>query len=47
VPPLEVPPAPPLGVSAVGVAVGGDPNDSRSSYNTDLSEEQEPEGWVA
>jgi hypothetical protein len=51
VPPLEAPPAPPLGVSAAGVAVGGDPDDggddSSSSYSTDLSEEQEPEGWVA
>jgi hypothetical protein len=33
-------------------AAGEDPddeddNDSSSSYNTDLSEEQEPEGWVA
>jgi hypothetical protein len=52
VPPLEVPPAPPLGVPAAGVGVGGDPNDrgdggSSSSHNTDLSEEQEPKGWVA
>jgi hypothetical protein len=51
VPPLEAPPTPPLGVPATGVAVGGDPddggNDSSSSHSTDLSEEQEPEGWVA
>jgi hypothetical protein len=51
VPPLEAPPAPPLGVPATGVAVGGDPDvgsdDNSSSHNTDLSEEQEPEGWVA
>jgi hypothetical protein len=51
VPPLEAPPAPPLGVPATGVAVGGDPddggNDSSSGHSTDLSEEQEPEGWVA
>jgi hypothetical protein len=51
VPPLEVPPAPPLGVPATGVAVGGDlddgGDDSSSSHNTDLSEEHEPEGWVA
>jgi hypothetical protein len=50
-PPLEAPPAPPLGVPTAGVAVGGDPDDgcddSNSSHNTDLSEEQEPEGWVA
>jgi hypothetical protein len=51
VPPLEAPPAPPLGVPAAGVAVGGDPDDggddSSSSHSTDLLEEQEPEGWVA
>jgi hypothetical protein len=50
-PPLEAPPAPPLGVSATGVAIGGDPDDgcddSSSSYNIDLSEAQELEGWVA
>jgi hypothetical protein len=50
-PPLEAPPVPPLGIPAVGVAVGGDPDnggdDSSSSHNTDLSEEHEPEGWVA
>jgi hypothetical protein len=44
-------PAPPLGVPAARVAVGGDPDDrgddSSSSHSTDLSEEQEPEGWVA
>jgi hypothetical protein len=43
--------APPLGVPATGVAVGGDPNDggddSSSSPSTYLSEEHEPEGWVA
>jgi hypothetical protein len=48
VPPLEASPAPPLGVSTAGVAVG-DPSDrgddSSSSHNTDLSEEQELEGW--
>jgi hypothetical protein len=51
VPPLEAPPAPPLDVPVAGVAAGGDPNDggddSSSSHNTDLSEEQEPKGWVA
>jgi hypothetical protein len=51
VPPLEAPPAPPLGVPATGVSVGGDPDDggddSSLSHSTDLSEEQEPEGWVA
>jgi hypothetical protein len=49
--PLEAPPAPPLGVPATGVAARGDPDnggdDSSSSHNTDLSEEEEPEGWVA
>jgi hypothetical protein len=51
VPPLEAPPAPPLGVPATGVAIGGDPDDggddSSFSHSIDLSEEQEPEGWVA
>jgi hypothetical protein len=52
VPPLEAPPAPQLGIPTVGVAAGGDPDDgstddSSSSHITDLSEEQEPEGWVA
>jgi hypothetical protein len=50
--PLEATPAPPLCVSATGVAAGGDPDggdgdDSSSSHNTDLSEKQETEGWVA
>jgi hypothetical protein len=48
---LEAPPAPPLSAPATGVAAGGDPDDgggdSSSSHNTDLSEEQELEGWVA
>jgi hypothetical protein len=40
------------GIPAAEVAVGGDPDDgggddSSLSHNTDLSEEQEPEGWVA
>jgi hypothetical protein len=52
VPPLEAPPAPPLGVPTIGVAMGGDPNNrggdnSSSSHSTDLSEEQEHEGWGA
>jgi hypothetical protein len=49
--PLEAPPAPPLSAPAAGVAAGGDPDDgggdSSSSHGTDLSEEQELEGWVA
>jgi hypothetical protein len=49
--PLEVPPTPPLSAPAAGVAIGGDPDDggddSSSSHSTDLSTNQEPEGWVA
>jgi hypothetical protein len=49
--PLEAPPAQPLSTPAAGVAAGGDPDDgggdSRSSHDTDLSADQEPEGWVA
>jgi hypothetical protein len=49
--PLEAPPAPPLSAPATGVAAGGDPDDGggniSSSHSTDLSEEQELEGWVA
>jgi hypothetical protein len=49
--PLEVPPAPPLSAPAAGVAAGGDPDDGggddSSSFSTDLSVDQEPEGWVA
>jgi hypothetical protein len=49
--PLEVPPAPPLSAPAAGVAAGGDPDDGgsddRSSFSTDPSADQEPEGWVA
>jgi hypothetical protein len=45
--PLEVPPAPPLSAPAAG----GDPNDGggddNSSHITDLSADQELEGWVA
>jgi hypothetical protein len=49
--PLEVPPAPPLSAPGAGVAAGGDPDDGggdgSSSFSTDLSADQEPEGWVA
>jgi hypothetical protein len=49
--PLEAPPAPPLSAPPAGVAVGGDLDDkggdSSSSFSTDLSAEQELEGWVA
>jgi hypothetical protein len=49
--PLEAPPAPPLSAPAAGVAAGGDPDDGggddSSSFSTDLSTDQEPEGWVS
>jgi hypothetical protein len=46
-----MPPAPPQDISAAG----GDPDedgddddaDGSSSHDTELSEEQEPEGWIA
>jgi hypothetical protein len=45
------PPTPPLSTPAAGLAAGGDRDDgggdNSSSYDTDLSEEQELEGWVA
>jgi hypothetical protein len=48
--PLEAPPAPPLSAPAPGVVAGGDPDDrggdGSSSHDTDLSKEQELEGWV-
>jgi hypothetical protein len=49
--PLEAPPAPPLSAPAAGVAAGGDPDDgggdSSSSFSTNISADQELEGWVA
>jgi hypothetical protein len=49
--PLEAPPAPPLSAPAAGVAAGGDLDDGggdgSSSFSTDHSADQEPEGWVA
>jgi hypothetical protein len=49
--PLEAPPAPPLSAPFPGVAAEGDPDDgggdSSSSHDTDLSADQELEGWVA
>jgi hypothetical protein len=48
--PLEAPPAPPLSALAPGVAAGGDPDnggDDSSSFSTNLSADQELEGWVA
>jgi hypothetical protein len=48
---LEAPPAPPLSAPAPRVAVGGYPDDgggdNSSSHDTDLSTDQELEGWVA
>ena len=47
VPKLEVPPAPPQGTPAVGGDPDRDDHDGdSSSRSTELSEEQEPEGWV-
>jgi hypothetical protein len=49
--PLEAPLAPPLSTPVAGVATGGDPDDGGGdislSHDTDLSTDQEPEGWVA
>jgi hypothetical protein len=49
--PLEAPPAPTLSTPALGVAAGGDPDDGggdiSSSHDTNLSADQELEGWVA
>jgi hypothetical protein len=51
-PQLEVPPAPPQGIPTAGGDPdedGDDDNDagSSSSHDTELSEELEPEGWIA
>jgi hypothetical protein len=47
----EMPPAPPQGISAVGGDPDGDRDDDdtsgSSSHGTELSEEAEPEGWIA
>jgi hypothetical protein len=50
VPQLEMPPAPPHGI----LAAGGDPDKDDDddvggslSHSTELSEEQEPEDWIA
>jgi hypothetical protein len=49
--PLEAPPAPSLSAPVTGVAAGGVPDDgggdSSPSFSTDLSADQEPEGWIA
>jgi hypothetical protein len=47
VPHLKVSLAPPQGTPAVGGDPDGNDDDSgSSSHNMELSEEQEPEGWV-
>jgi hypothetical protein len=50
-PQLEMPPAPPLGIPAIGGDPDGDEDDDNtggnSSHDTELSEEPEPEGWIA
>jgi hypothetical protein len=44
----EMPPAPPQGIPATEGDLDGDDNDGgSSSHSTVLSEEQEPEGWIA
>jgi hypothetical protein len=41
-------PAPPQGIPAVGGDPDGDrDDDGSSSHSMELSEEQEPEGWIA
>jgi hypothetical protein len=51
VPQLEAPPAPPQDAPVVGGAtgggLGGDLDDDDSDHNTESSEPQEAEGWVA
>jgi hypothetical protein len=46
----EMPPAPPQGILAAGGDPDGDDDDDAgggSSHDTELSEEPEPEGWIA
>ena len=47
----EIPPAPPQGIPVVGGDPDGDGDDNdaggKSSHDTELSEEPEPEGWIA
>jgi hypothetical protein len=48
VPQVEMPPAPPQGITAAGGDPDRDDDDGgSSSHNTKLSEEQESEGWIA
>jgi hypothetical protein len=48
-PQLEMAPAPPQGIPAAGGDPDGDDDDASgsSSHSTELSEEQELEGWIA
>jgi hypothetical protein len=50
-PQLEMPPAPPQGTPAAGGDPDGDGDDDdaggSSSHDTELSEEPEPDGWIA
>jgi hypothetical protein len=44
-----MPPAPPQGIPAAGGDPNGDDTDDAggsSSHNMEISEEQEPEGWI-
>jgi hypothetical protein len=46
----DMPPAPSQGIPAAGGDLDGDTDDDdggSSSHNTELSEEQEPKGWIA
>jgi hypothetical protein len=45
-PQLEVTPAPPQGTPTAGGDPDGDDDGGSSSHSTELSEEQEPEGWI-
>jgi hypothetical protein len=45
-----MPPTPPQGIPTAGGDLDGDDDDDAggsSSHNTELSKEQEPEGWIA
>jgi hypothetical protein len=47
-PELEAPPTPPQGTPAArGDPDGNDDDGGSSSHSTELSKEQEPEGWIA
>jgi hypothetical protein len=46
-PQLEVPTAPPKGTPAAGGDPDGDDDGGSLSHSVELSEEQEPEGWIS